>query len=91
MKTTKLTILQINDTHGYLEPHSELFWRGDKAEYRPAGGYARLLTIFKQVRREQNGAVIALDNGDTFQQQSLGKAEPSRGSSIIRLQSDVLL
>ncbi|MBE0545110.1 MAG: 5'-nucleotidase C-terminal domain-containing protein [Verrucomicrobia bacterium] len=66
MNTTKLTILQINDTHGYLETHHELFWHGDKAEYRLAGGYARLLTIFNQVRREQNGAVIALDNGDTF-------------------------
>src|ERR1035437_5760998 len=62
----KLTILQINDTHGYLEPHSELFWQGDKAEYRTSGGYARLLTILKQVRSERNGAVIALDNGDTF-------------------------
>jgi 2',3'-cyclic-nucleotide 2'-phosphodiesterase (5'-nucleotidase family) len=66
MNTKKITILQINDTHGYLEPHPELFWQGDQAVYRPAGGYARLLTIFKQVRREQNGAVIALDNGDTF-------------------------
>jgi sulfur-oxidizing protein SoxB len=66
MNNTKLTILQINDTHGYLEPHSELFWQGDKAEYRPSGGYARLLTIFKQVRLERNGEVIALDNGDTF-------------------------
>jgi len=63
---TKLTILQINDTHGYLEPHPELFWAGAQAEYRTAGGYARLRTIFKQVRQEQNGAVIALDNGDTF-------------------------
>ncbi len=66
MNHTKLTILQINDTHGYLEPHPELFWQSDKAEYRPSGGYARLLTIFKQVRLERNGAVIALDNGDTF-------------------------
>ncbi len=62
----KLTILQINDTHGYLEPHPELFWQGDQAEYRTAGGYARLRTIFQQVRRERDGAVIALDNGDTF-------------------------
>jgi len=62
MDQTKLTILQINDTHGYLEPHPELFWQGDQTEYRSAGGYARLLTIFKQVRRERNAAVIVLDN-----------------------------
>ena len=66
MNNAKLTILQMNDTHGYLEPHPELFWQGDTAEYRRSGGYARLLTIFKQVRQERNGAVIALDNGDTF-------------------------
>lgn len=46
MNPTERMILQINDTHGYLEPYPELFWRGDKAEYRPSGGYARLLTIF---------------------------------------------
>lgn len=63
---TTLTILQINDTHGYLEPHPELFWIGDRAEYRASGGYARLLTIFKRIRQERDGAVIALDNGDTF-------------------------
>jgi len=40
-----ITLLQINDTHGYLEPHPELFWTGAQAEYRTAGGYARLLTI----------------------------------------------
>ena len=60
MNNTKITILQINDTHGYLEPHPELFWPGDKADHRPSGGYARLLGIFKQVRLERNGAVIAV-------------------------------
>lgn len=81
MKTTKLTILQINDTHGYLEPHPELFWQRGQAEYRTAGGYARLLTIFKQVRRERNGAVIALDNGDTFH--GTFHAVHSKGEALI--------
>ena len=26
MGSNKLTILQINDTHGYLEEHQEMFW-----------------------------------------------------------------
>jgi len=30
-KNIDLTILQINDTHGYLELHNEIFWFGDKA------------------------------------------------------------
>lgn len=67
MKQKKtITILQINDTHGYLEPHPELFWTGTRLEYRRSGGYARLLALFKQVRQETDGPVIALDNGDTL-------------------------
>jgi sulfur-oxidizing protein SoxB len=76
-----LTILQINDTHGYLEPHPELFWHGDTAQYRPSGGYARLLTIFRQVRQERPGAVIALDNGDTFH--GTFHAVDSRGQALV--------
>jgi 2',3'-cyclic-nucleotide 2'-phosphodiesterase (5'-nucleotidase family) len=33
-----ITLLQINDTHGYLEPHPGLFWHGDEVEYRTSGG-----------------------------------------------------
>ena len=64
MKT--LTILQMNDTHGYLEPHPELFWESGGAVYRTAGGYARISALFKQIRAERNGAVVTLDNGDTL-------------------------
>lgn len=64
MKT--ITILQMNDTHGYLEPHPELFWGSAGAEYRTAGGYARISALIKNIREERNGEVIALDNGDTL-------------------------
>jgi S-sulfosulfanyl-L-cysteine sulfohydrolase len=77
----RITLLQINDTHGYLEPHPELFWAGAQAEHRTAGGYARLLTIFTSVRQERNGAVIALDNGDTFH--GTFHAVQSRGEALI--------
>jgi 2',3'-cyclic-nucleotide 2'-phosphodiesterase (5'-nucleotidase family) len=56
----------MNDSHGYLEMHSELFWAGDHAEYQPAGGYARIATILRQVRREKPDAVLAFDGGDTI-------------------------
>ena len=54
-----LTILQSNDTHGYLEPHPELVWRGGEASYVTLGGYARIAGLPKQVRLETKGAVIA--------------------------------
>jgi sulfur-oxidizing protein SoxB len=66
-RTGKLTFLQINDTHGYLEAHPELFWRYNRAVYRTAGGYARIRRVFDQIRKERGqDAVIALDNGDTL-------------------------
>ena len=64
MKT--VTILQMNDTHGYLEPHPELFWESGGAAYRTAGGYARIGALFKRIREERGGAVVTLDNGDTL-------------------------
>lgn len=61
-----LTILQLNDLHGYLEPHAEIRWHGDKAEFSQMGGMARIATAFQAARRDAQGAVITLDNGDTF-------------------------
>ncbi len=81
MNRTPLTLLQINDTHGYLEPHPELFWRGDEPEYRSMGGYARLLTIFDRVRVECNRSVVALDNGDTLH--GTFHAVQSKGEALI--------
>lgn len=77
----QLCILQINDTHAYLEPHQELFWEGDQAVYREAGGYARIATLFSQARAEHPDAVIALDNGDTIHGTYAGVH--SRGEAFI--------
>ena len=66
MTERRLTILQLNDLHGYLEPHPEAFRGRGKFDYRTCGGLARVATIFKQVRAERPGQVLALDNGDTF-------------------------
>lgn len=66
MATRKVTVLQVNDTHGYLEPHPELLWDGSSARCETLGGYARLAGLLRAVRAEQDGAVLALDNGDTF-------------------------
>ncbi|MBI0537002.1 bifunctional metallophosphatase/5'-nucleotidase [Roseomonas sp. KE2513] len=66
MSAGRITLLQINDVHGYLEPHPELVWRGEEASFPRLGGYARIATLLKRLRQERDGAVVALDNGDTF-------------------------
>ena len=67
MKTGKnLTIMQMNDSHAYLDLHQELFWSGDQAEYCLAGGYARIATVLNQVRQERSGQVLFFDGGDTL-------------------------
>ena len=67
MESKKLTILQINDTHGYLEEHQEMFWDAGGIRHEKIGGYAKIAGYFKKVRGERGAeAVIALDNGDTL-------------------------
>lgn len=61
-----LTLLQINDLHGYLSPHAEIFDLGRENALRSGGGLARIASRFAAIRAEVHGAVIALDNGDTF-------------------------
>ena len=61
-----ITILQMNDTHGYLEEHWEHFWDGGYAKYIRAGGYARMKSYVDHVREVKNGHVLLLDGGDTF-------------------------
>lgn len=62
----KLTIVQMNDSHAYLDLHPELFWERGRTVYRPAGGYARIATVLKQIRAENPGRVLFVDGGDTF-------------------------
>jgi len=61
-----LTIIQMNDSHAYFDLHQEMFWQGDLAVYRLAGGYARIATIVKQIRAESPGQILFCDGGDTF-------------------------
>lgn len=61
-----LTILQLNDLHGYIEPHPEMIRTGNAIAYRMLGGLARIATAFKEIRREHLEGVLTLDNGDTF-------------------------
>jgi 2',3'-cyclic-nucleotide 2'-phosphodiesterase (5'-nucleotidase family) len=66
-KAAKVTLLQINDVHGYMDLHLE--WFADPtslATYRRAGGYPRIATLVKQISDETQRRVLFCDNGDTF-------------------------
>jgi sulfur-oxidizing protein SoxB len=76
-----LTIMQMNDSHAYLDTHQELFWNGDHADYRKAGGYARIATILNQVREDRRGQVLAFDGGDTIH--GTYAAVKTRGEALI--------
>lgn len=81
--TGKLTILQINDTHGYLEEHQEIFWEGRRARHRVVGGFARISGYFKRIRQERGAdSVVALDNGDTLH--GTFPAVSSEGEALVR-------
>jgi S-sulfosulfanyl-L-cysteine sulfohydrolase len=65
-RRSRLTILQCNDTHGYLEEHPEVIWDGAEVRTKIMGGYARIQAVFHEARADHPGAVLALDNGDTL-------------------------
>lgn len=61
-----LTLIQLNDVHGYLEPHQEVFWEPGGFRYRMAGGYARIASVLKEARNDRPGQVMVMDGGDTL-------------------------
>ena len=78
-----LTLIQINDTHGYLEPHPELVWTEAGPAYPVMGGYARIASLLNQARKDNPDGVIALDNGDTFH--GTYPAVASKGEALVPL------
>jgi len=65
-RSGRVTFLQINDLHGYLEPHQEMVRDEGEWRFTTLGGLSRIAALFRRVREAEPGAVIALDNGDTF-------------------------
>lgn len=61
----KLSIAYINDVHGYLEPHPEIFFEGSKRVVKTAGGYSRILSEIIRIRKD-NPDTLVFDGGDTF-------------------------
>lgn len=61
-----LTVIQMNDSHAYFELHQEMFLEGNEEVYRQVGGYARIATLLKEIRKTKGDSVIFCDNGDTL-------------------------
>lgn len=60
-----LSLLYINDVHGYLEPHPELFYRGNEVYTEEVGGYTRIASLINELKAT-NDHVLVFDGGDTF-------------------------
>lgn len=65
MESKFLTLIQMNDVHGYISPHPEVFFEPQNLEVKEAGGYARIKSLVDQIRREKKNSLF-LDCGDTF-------------------------
>ncbi|MGW1456132.1 bifunctional metallophosphatase/5'-nucleotidase [Salegentibacter agarivorans] len=61
----KLNILFINDVHGYIAPHPELFYNECGEVVETAGGYAHIAGFVEQVRKE-NPNTLFFDGGDSL-------------------------
>lgn len=61
----ELNILYLNDMHGYLMPHNELFYNNEGEFTETVGGYSRITTLIKQLRQNTNPTLL-FDGGDTF-------------------------
>ena len=77
----------MNDSHGYIEPHYELYRHGNLEGFKIAGGYARITSILKQIREENPCGVIALDNGDTIH--GTFPAVNSKGNCLIPILNEM--
>ena len=61
-----VTIVQLNDSHGYLDSHPEMFRTGRGEVLREAGGFARIGGAIEELREQRPGGVLVLDCGDTI-------------------------
>lgn len=61
----KLNILFINDVHGYLAPHPELFYDETGEVVEIVGGYAHIAGLVEDIRKE-NPNTLLFDGGDTL-------------------------
>ncbi|HUH29211.1 bifunctional metallophosphatase/5'-nucleotidase [Gelidibacter sp.] len=61
----KLNVLFINDVHGYLAPHPELFYDETGEIIETVGGYAHIAGLVEAIR-DENPNTLFFDGGDTL-------------------------
>ena len=76
-----VTLLQLNDSHAYLEPHPEVFWGPEGPSFRVAGGFARIAGLVNRIREKAGGNLLVLDCGDTFH--GTAPAQKTRGEALV--------
>ncbi|MEB3101000.1 bifunctional metallophosphatase/5'-nucleotidase [Ferviditalea candida] len=86
-KVKQLTFLQTTDIHGQVLTHPEFFWENNRPVFRNAGGMSRIATLFKQVKKENPGNVLAVDCGDCFQGSAV--AALSEGEALIPIMNKI--
>ena len=87
MDKKQLTIIQMNDTHGYIDEHFEYIWDGADEKFQKVGGYPRIKTYIDKVRKEKDDNVLFLDGGDTFH--GTYHAVKSKGEALVPLVNDL--
>ena len=81
----KLSIIQINDVHGYIEPHLEHFYDSKGLTVKEAGGFSRMKTVIENSQKERTTFIF--DNGDTFH--GTYEAVKSKGEQLIPLVNEL--
>ena len=64
-QTTTITLMQFDDLHAHLTPHSDLIAQGNQTSIVERGGLARLTTLIKKIRSENPNSIL-MNIGDTF-------------------------
>lgn len=79
--TFEITILQIADLHGQMDPHQDLFLEGGEIVFHQRGGLAHIKTLVDRERAANPGRTLLIDAGDLYQGD--GYSAMSKGEAMV--------